>query len=330
MAPLSVLVIGGTQFIGKHFVVKALERGHEVTLFNRGSKPAPAGVAEQIVGDRNTDLAKLEGRTWDVVVDTSAYVPRQVREAAELLVAGVGRYLFISTISVYADQDTAGLNEDSGLLRLEDPATEVVDGTTYGGLKVLCEEALAGVYPASSRLVVRPGIVVGPDDPTDRFTYWPVRVARGGEVLAPSGPELALQWIDARDLADFMVGAIERGVAGTYNAVCEAGRFTMGELLNVAKRVSGADASFTWVSDEFLFGQGVRPFADLPFWLPGAEGNLFKVDGSRAHGQGLRDRPLEETVRDTLQWQAERGDPALKVGMSADREAELLREWRRR
>jgi len=330
MAPLSVLVIGGTQFIGKHFVVKALERGHEVTLFNRGSKPAPAGVAEQIVGDRNTDLSKLEGRTWDVVVDTSAYVPRQVREAAELLVAGVGRYLFISTISVYADQDTAGLNEDSGLLRLEDPATEVVDGTTYGGLKVLCEEALAAIYPADDRLVLRPGIVVGPDDPTDRFTYWPVRVARGGEVLAPSGPELALQWIDARDLADFMVGALERGVAGTYNAVCEAGRFTMGELLNVAKRVSGANASLTWVSEEFLLEQGVRPFADLPFWLPGAEGNLFRIDGSRAQGQGLHARPLEETVRDTLKWQAQRGDPALKVGMSADREAELLREWQRR
>jgi len=330
MAPLSVLVIGGTQFIGKHFVARALERGHEVTLFNRGSKPTPAGVAEQIVGDRDTDLAKLAGRTWDVVVDTSAYVPRQVREAAKLLVDGVGSYLFISTISVYADQDTAGLNEDSRLLRLDDPTTEVVDGDTYGGLKVLCEEALEAIYPADDRLVVRPGIVVGPDDPTDRFTYWPVRVARGGEVLAPSGPDLALQWIDARDLADFMVGALERGVTGTYNAVCEAGRFTMGELLTSARRVSGADASVTWVSEEFLLGQGVRPFADLPFWLPGAAGNLFKVDGSRAHGQGLRARPLEETVRDTLEWQAERGDPALKVGMSADREAELLGEWQRR
>ncbi len=326
---MRILVIGGTQFIGKHFVMTAVERGHEVTLFNRGSKPAPAGVADQIIGDRNADLDKLAGRSWDVVVDTSAYVPRQVREAAELLAGAVGRYLFVSTISVYADELAAGLNEDSSLLRPLDPTTEVVDGATYGGLKVLCEEALAAVYPADSSLVIRPGIVVGPDDPTDRFTYWPNRVAHGGEVLAPHGPELPLQWIDVRDLAEFMVGTLERGVTGTYNAVCEAGRFTMGDLLSTSQRVSSADASVTWVSEEFLLEHGVKPVADLPFWLAGAAGNMFKIDGSRARARGLRARSLEETVEDTLEWQAMRGDPALKVGMSAEREAELLREWRR-
>jgi 2'-hydroxyisoflavone reductase len=238
--------------------------------------------------------------------------------------------LFVSTISVYADQMQAGLTEDAALLRLDDPATEEVDGATYGGLKVLCEEALARVFPPERRLIVRPGIVVGPHDPNDRFTYWPARVAHGGEVLAPAGPALELQWIDGRDLADFMLGALERGVTGTYNAVSEAGRFKLGDMLAAAKRTSGSDSTLTWVSEEFLLEHEVVPFGDLPLWLPGAAGNMFKVDGSRAAAAGLRVRPFEETVEDTLAWQAERGEPALKVGLSAAREAELLELWRRR
>lgn len=327
---MRILILGGTQFVGRHFVEAAVARGHELTLFNRGSKPAPAGVAHQVVGDRNTDLARLAGRDFDAVLDTSAYVPRQVAEAAAALEGAVGAYLLVSTISVYADQLQAGLTEDSALLRLDDPSTEEVDGATYGGLKVLCEEALARVFPPERRLTVRPGIVVGPYDPTDRFTYWPARVAHGGQVLAPAGPELALQWIDGRDLADFMLGALERGVSGTYNAVSEAGRFRLGDVLAAAKRISGSSATITWVSEEFLLEHEVVPFGDLPFWLPGAAGNMFKVDSERAAAAGLRARSLEETVADTLAWQAERGDPALKVGLSAEREAELLELWRQR
>lgn len=324
---MRILVIGGTQFIGKHFTLAAIAGGHEVTLFNRGTKPAPSGVAEEIVGDRNSDLAKLRGRQWDVVVDTSAYVPRQVREAATALRRSVERYLFISTISVYADNEVAGLDEESELIRLDDPTTEEVSGATYGGLKVLCEEALAEIYPPDNRLVLRPGIVVGPDDPTDRFTYWLKRVARGGEVLAPEGAERPLQWIDARDLADFMLHTLERDVGAVYNVVSEPGRFTMGALLETAKEISGSDASVTWVSEGFLLERGVKPSADLPLWLPGERNNFFKIDGSKATAQGLRVRSLDESARDTMAWQVKRGNPPLQVGLTPEREAQLVAEW---
>jgi len=323
---VKLLVIGGTQFIGKHFVSQALARGHEVTLFNRGSRPAPDGV-ESIKGDRNEDLDLLAGREWDAVVDTSAYVPRQVREAARLLEPRVRRYLFISTISVYADMSVPYVNEDSELIRLDDPHTEEVTGATYGGLKVLCEEELAAVYPAERTFVVRPCIVVGPDDPTDRFTYWPVRTSRGGAVLAPRGPELPLQWIDVRDLAEWMLHGLEADLSGTFNAASMADQFSLGGVLGAAMNVSGPGAQPVYVDEEFLLEQGVRPFADLPFWLPAPESNMFRVDATRAREAGLGIRDVEETVRATLEWQAQRGDPELKVGMSPERERELLEAW---
>jgi len=323
---VKLLVIGGTQFIGKHFVSQALERGHEITLFNRGSRPAPDGV-ESIKGDRNEDLALLSAREWDAVVDTSAYIPRQVREAARLLEPNVQRYLFISTVSVYADTSVPYVNEESELLRLEDPTTEEVSGATYGGLKVLCEEELATVYPAERTFVPRPCIVVGPDDPTDRFTYWPVRVNLGGAVLAPRGPELPLQWIDVRDLAAWMLRGLETDLSGTYNAASMADRFSLGELLRAAKRVSDSDAEPVYMDEEFLLDSGVRPFADLPFWLPEPASNMFRIDASKASEAGLTIRGVDDTVRATLEWQAERGDPDLKVGMSLERERELLSAW---
>lgn len=327
---MRILVIGGTQFIGKHFVQEALRRGHELTLFNRGSKPTPASVADTIVGDRNQDLAKLAGGSWDVVVDTSGYLPRQVGEAAKALEASVARYLFISTISVYADLSTPHLDEGGELARLEDETVEVVDGSTYGGLKVLCEEALASVYPPERSLVLRPCIVVGPDDPTDRFTYWPVRLARGGAVLAPSGPSLPLQWIDVRDLAGWMVEALEQGLSGTFNTASQADRFDMGQLLEAAAQAAPAGTTLSWVDEAFLLEQQVQPFADLPFWLPGERSNMMRVDASKAHAHGLRIRTVEETVRDTLAWHQERGAPELKVGWSAEREREVLEAWARR
>jgi len=327
-----ILVIGGTQFIGKSFVEHAVARGHEVTLFNRGSKPAPAGVTDTITGDRNTDLGALAGRSWDAVVDTSAYVPRQVREAARLLEGSVERYLFVSTISVYADTSEPYVNEESELARLHDPTTEEVTGATYGGLKVLCEEELAAVYPTERTLVVRPCIVVGPEDPTDRLTYWPTRVARGGAVLAPHGPRYPLQWIDARDLAAWMVAGLESDLSGTYNAASPADRFDMGTLLEAsltaAAEVGAPPAEIVWADAGFLLEREVRPFADLPFWLPEPESNLFRVDASKAEAAGLTVRSALDTVRDTLAWQRERGDPALKVGLEPEREREVLEAWR--
>lgn len=333
---MRILVIGGTQFVGKHFVAAAVRSGrHEVTLFNRGSKPAPRGVARVYQGDRNTDLELLRQGTWDAVVDTSAYFPRQVREAAELLEPRAERYLFISTISVYADQLAANQDESGVLARLEDPSVgEQVAGEVtaerYGPLKVAAEEALTAAYPPERSLVVRPGIIVGPDDPTDRFTYWPARVARGGEVLAPKGPDLPLQFIDARDLARWLLAALEDDLSGTYNAVGEAGRFTLGEVIEASLAATGSDATVTWVDEEFLLEQGVQPFADLPLWLPGELANMWTTDSSKALANGLRIRPVEETVEATLAWHRERGAPALKFGMSAEREAAVLEAWRAR
>lgn len=313
---MRLLVIGGTQFVGKHFVAEAVRRGHAVTLFNRGSKPAPDGVEQVINGDRNTDLARLGDNEWDAVIDTSAYVPRQVRELAKLLEPRVERYLFISTISVYADQTAPNQAETGELGRLDDESVEDVTGETYGPLKVLAEEALAKMYARDRSMVVRPGIIVGPDDPTDRFTYWPVRVARGGEVLAPQGPSLPMQWIDVRDLATWLVSSLERGLAGTYNAVSEAGRFTLGQVIDTSRSVSGSGADVTWVDEEFLSQHGVQPFADLPLWLPGELANMWSVDASLAFAAGLRIRQVEETVAATLAWHESRGVPPLKFGMT--------------
>lgn len=332
---MKLLIIGGTRFVGKHFVIEALGRGHEVTLFNRGSRPAPEGTSEVILGDRNHDLGLLAGKGWDAVVDTSGYFPRQVRRAAEALKSSVERYLFVSTISVYDDQLIAHQDEsaplaqltDDGLLELDEQDPQQTSEEMYGPLKALAEEALAQVYSDERRLVVRPGIIVGPDDPTDRFTYWPARVAAGGEVLAPQGPELALQWIDVRDLARWLVTALEAGTSGTYNAVSEPGRFSLGDVLRAAQAASGADATITWVDEEFLLAQGVLPFADLPLWLPGKLGNLWTVDTAKAKAAGLKIRAVEETVAATLEWHGARGAPELDFGMSREREREVLAAW---
>jgi 2'-hydroxyisoflavone reductase len=321
-------VIGGTQFIGRQFVMRAVAAGHEVTLFNRGNKPAPEGVADIMLGDRNSDLDKLKGLQFDAVVDTSAYLPRQVRQAAQLLEPTVGRYLFISTISVYADTSQPYLNEDAELVRLPDPTTEQVTNETYGGLKVLCEEELAAAWPRERCWVLRPTLVAGPDDPTDRFTYWPVRVQRGGNVLAPGAPGKPLQWIDVRDLADWMLYGLRTGLSGTFNAVSEADRFDFGTLLAACAEEVDGNPELTWVDERFLLDKGVRPFADLPFWLPAADENLFRIDGGRAFQAGLAIRSARETVSATLEWQRQRGDPKLKIGLDAQREEELLNDWK--
>lgn len=325
---MKILVIGGTQFVGRHFVEQAVSRGHEVTLFNRGNNPAPAGVERSVQGDRNEDLGRLADGDWDAVLDTSAYFPRQVREAARVLAGRTNHYTFISTISVYSDQETPLQDESAPLIELPDPDTEELTGESYGGLKVLCERTLARHYPADT-LVVRPGVIVGPHDPTDRFSYWPVRVARGGEVLAPVGPELPVQWIDVRDLAVWLTESIERRLTGTFNAVSEADRFTMGELLETSRAISASDARFTWVSEQFLVEQEVGPFVQLPLWVPANSLGFSRIDGSAAQREGLRVRPLADTARATLEWrqsQSERERP-WRAGLTAEREQELLVAW---
>lgn len=323
---MKLLVIGGTQFVGKHLVGQAIARGHEVTLLNRGNRPAPEGVADVILGDRNSDLRLLEGRRWDAVIDNVAYFPRQVRELAQALGDSVDHYTLVSTVSVYADQDQPGLKEDSRVLQVDDPDIEEVTNETYGALKALCEKALVDIFGGTS-LIVRPGLIVGPDDPTDRFTYWPARIARGGSFVAPVGPDMPAQWIDVRDLATWMLDATEARLEGTFNAVSEPGRFTIGDVVDASLAASGSAAHPVWVSEEFLLENEVGPFIEMPLWIPGEGVNFWRIDGSRAMAAGLTARRASDTVAATLDWYRESQRGELRTGLSPDREAQLLAAW---
>jgi 2'-hydroxyisoflavone reductase len=313
---MRLLVIGGTKFLGRAIVEDALARGHELTLFNRGRTGSELfPEAERIRGDRKADLSALAGRTWDAVIDTSGYVPADVRAATELL-RGSGRYVFVSSVSVYADFST-GPTEAAATAELgQMPADELAsDYSNYGPLKALSEAEVERVF-GDRALIVRPGLIVGPHDPTGRFTYWARRLERGGEILAPGPPDRLAQFIDVRDLAAWILDAVERGVGGTFNATNTG--VAWGELL------AGGDV--TWVSDEFLREHEVGPWLELPLWLPDAEwSGMHATDVGRAVRSGLRFRPLEETLRGAATAPAEEG-----VGLMPEREAELLAAWQAR
>ncbi len=329
---MRILVLGGTRFLGRHFVEAALERGHTLTLFHRGRTNAELfpGV-ERVLGDRDGGLGALAGRTWDAVVDPSGYFPRIVRASADALKASSAHYLFVSSISVYAEPLAAGLDEDAPVAKLTDPAVEAITGETYGGLKALCEQAVCDVY-GERALIIRPGLIVGPHDTTDRFPYWPRRLARGGDVLAPGSPSAPTQLVDARDLAAWMLDMLERGIAGTFNATGPAQPLTLGRCLERIAAAVGGDARLTWVSEAFLREQGVEPWLQMPLWLHEADANMDRVNLTRALSQGLRFRPLEDTARDTLAWErspASDTRPASPT-LTPGREAEVLAAWRAR
>lgn len=336
---MDILILGGTQFIGRHLIEAAQARGHRVTLFNRGrTNPELYPQVDKLRGDRDGALDTLRGRAWDAVIDTSGYVPRVVRQSAELLRGAAGRYLFISTISVYASLAAPGVREDSPLAALSDEREEAITGETYGGLKALCERAVQETYGARA-LVVRPGLIVGPHDPTHRFTYWPARCADaarcGGEVLAPNQPGHLTQFIDARDLAAWCVRLLEDDAAGVYNATGPDYPLTLGAVFAACRAAAGTAVRFTWAGEDFLLEKGVTPFRDLPLWVPSSEAGFGAVDISRALGAGLAFRPLAETVSDTLAWYqgrtaAERAADAGRAGITTEREAELLAAWHRR
>jgi len=322
---MRLLVLGGTRFVGRHLVEAALQRGHSVTLFNRRrSRPGLWPDVEELRGDRDGPLEALRGRSWDAVVDTSGYVPRIVRLSAGALADATRRYLFVSSVSVYRPWLPPGVDESAPVAELGDPSTEEVTEETYGGLKALCERVVDEIYGERS-LVVRPGLVVGPHDETDRFTYWVRRVARGGRVLAPGRPERSVQLIDGRDLGSWMVTLVEGGFHGVFNATGPADRLTMGELLERCRGVIGSDASFAWVPEAALLEAGVQPWTELPLWIPESdpESSLDSVDSARARTAGLTLRPLENTVRDTLVWDEGRGTD-MAAGLTARREKELL------
>jgi 2'-hydroxyisoflavone reductase len=329
-----ILILGGTSFLGPALVERARSRGHTLTLFNRGkTRPGLFPQVETLHGDRDGNLRALEGREWDAVIDTSGYVPRVVRASAELLAPRVGHYLFVSSISVYEDTRAGGLDEDAPVATVADETTEDVS-QHYGALKALCEKAAEAALPGRVANV-RPGLIVGPDDPTDRFTYWPVRVARGGEVLAPGTGEDPVQFIDVRDLAAFLVGLVENRDVGVFNATGPLEMLSMRGLLEACRQAHGGTATFTWADTAFLEAQKVRPWSDLPVWVPQATelGGISRVSHARARARGLGFRPLEQTVRDTLAWfhtlPPER-QAKLRAGLSAEREREVLAAWHQR
>jgi 2'-hydroxyisoflavone reductase len=321
---MKLLILGGTQFVGRHITQTALDCGHTVTLFNRGkSNPELFPQAEKLVGDRGVDLSALHGRRWDAVIDVNGYVPRHVREAATLLADAIGHYTFISTISVYARMDVPNQDENAPLATTDTPETEEVTGATYGPLKVLCEQAAEQAMPGRT-LIIRPGYVVGPYDTTDRFTSWLRRIGRGGEMLAPGEPDDPLQFIDARDLAEFTLRLVEAQDNSIYNATGPATPLTWGTLFAESKRIINVDTRFTWVNEQFLQAQQVQG-NDLPMWVPTPYQGLMRTNIGRALAAGLTFRPLVQTIRDTRAWDAQEGTP--KAGLSPEREAELLQAW---
>jgi len=342
---MKILIIGGTKFLGRHLVSAALARNHEVTLFNRG-KHTSAGIpgVEQIYGDRNSDLDKLKNRNWDAVIDTCGYLPQTVKASAEALKEQTENYVFVSSISAYANFSQPGYDESAPLARLTgeqekrvaaiDPGGELtgqVLGAEYGALKALCEEAAENIM-AGRVLIVRPGVIAGSFDPTDRFTYWVMRVAQGGEVLAPSNPNGAIQFIDVRDLSEWMLRMIERKETGIFNANGKPGELTFGAMLAEIKNVCGSDAEFTWASEEFLLAEKVQAWSEMPLWLPEETAPQIKGHAlgnvDKAINSGLRLRPLSDTVRDVLTWRGgNSGTDKMKAGISRDRERELLRKW---
>jgi 2'-hydroxyisoflavone reductase len=321
---MKILVLGGTVFLGRHIVAAALARGHQVTLFNRGRQnPHLFPAVEKLCGDRDGDLTALRGRSFDAMIDTSGYTPAQVGVVAEALGRGIGHCTFISSISVHREFPPGrSFDEDA-------PLAAGSDG--YGPLKARSEEALEAALPGRVARV-RPGLIVGPHDPTDRFTYWPRRIAAGGRVLAPGRPERPIQFVDVRDLADWCVRLGELRHVGVFNAVGPRTRLTMEQLLDECRTVAESDAQFTWVSDEELAAAGVKAWTEVPLWIPEGDpdfGGMLLADNRRAVTAGLTFRPIGETVRATLEWdRRECGSPSnspIRVTpITREREAEIL------
>jgi 2'-hydroxyisoflavone reductase len=338
---MRILILGGTGFTGPYQVRYALSRGHKITTFNRGKThpgELPAEV-EQLIGDRNGKLDALKNRQWDVVLDNPTTLPAWVRDAAQILKGNVDRYVFISTISVYTDPPPAGLDENSPLLKYEgaDPYKETLEAMraggykTYGPLKVLSEKEAEKCFPGKT-LIIRPGLIAGPHDETDRFTYWPVRIDRGGEVLAPGNPNDPVQFIDARDLAEWTIRMAENREIGIYNATGPATPLGIGGMLDGIKDAEKSSATFSFVSYDFLKQQKVEAWSDMPVWA-GDELGLSRTKIEKALAKGLTFRPLGDTARDTFAWfksLPQDRQSKMRAGLTLEREAEVLAAWHKR
>lgn len=330
---MKLLIIGGTAFVGRTIAREALERGHSVSVFHRGKTNPDLfkdSDVEHLIGDRDGDLAALEGRQWDVVVDTYGYVPRVVEQSAKLLQNAVKQYVFISTISVYADLEKPGINENSPVTELEDPTTEEITGETYGGLKVLCERVVQQYFP-DNHLIIRPGLIIGPHDYTHRFAYWILRGAEGGTMLAPGDPAQPMQLIDVRDLANFTLDLAEQRASGIFNATGHG--IPLGEVLKIIRDTTGSDVEFEWVDEQFLLENDITPWVSLPMWVPAESVGIHQVDISHAVAAGLKFRPMRETIEDSYHWLEEHAkQPDAKPqhaqgALPREREVELLTAW---
>jgi nucleoside-diphosphate-sugar epimerase len=334
-APKKLLILGGTNFIGPHIVDAARARGHTLTLFNRGkTHPGLFPDIEKLVGDRDGKLDALEHRTWDAVVDTSGFVPRIVKMSAELLAPSVQHYIFISTISVYAKEDTVGQDESAPLNTVDDPTNEDVR-KNYGALKALCEQAAEAAMPGRVANI-RPGLIIGPLDPTGRFTHWPARLSEGNEVLCPGDGSTPTQIIDSRDLAAWIVKVIENKTVGTYNALGPAQRMTMKDMIDGCNAAGGNKGKPVWVAADFLDKQGVEPWSEMPAWFDnkGEFAGFGTLSNARAVKAGLTFRPVQDTAKDTLAWLATLPDDERaklrSQGIKPDKEAKVLAAWKAR
>lgn len=344
---MKILILGGTVFLGRFLAEAASERGHEITLFHRGIHGSDLfPQIERLYGDRRQDLSVLQNRQWDAVIDTNGYVPSLVRKSASLFSSTVGCYVFISSVSAYADHSVIGIDEDTPVSTISQEQLNEAEnlavptrgiaaqqyGPAYGALKALCEQAAEEVMPGRV-LSVRPGLIVGPYDYSDRFAYWVARVARGGEVLAPGRNDYQPQFIDVRDLSEWIIRQVETGRTGVYNATGPAHTVTMQQILNECKAVSGSDAIFTWVDEAFLLDQQVQPWSQMPLWLPDdPETSGFNaVSSAKAQAAGLTFRSLEDTVYATLAWERTRNaDEERRAGLASEDETRILQLWHQR
>lgn len=327
---MDVLLLGGPLFLGRALLDALLERDHTVTMLNRGStNPDLYPEVERLVGDRRSDVSALKGRKWDAAIDTSAYFPGDVVRVMDAVGDGIGHYTFVSTISVYADASTPGADETAAVGTIDDPNTEELTGESYGPLKALCEEAAESAMPGRVA-VVRPGLIVGPNDPSDRFTYWVRRFDRGGDVLAPDRADMPVQVIDVRDLAEWIVRLAEANTSGVFNATGPSTPHRFDAVLDACRDAAGTPARVVWVDESWLVEQEVAPWMELPLWLPAGEGydGLSAVDVSRAVDAGLTFRSLAETCSATLAWDRTRDGAGMQGQLSPAREADLLTAWR--
>lgn len=324
---MNILILGGTVFLGRHLVKSAKDRNHNITLFTRGMRnPEIFPEVEKLRGDRHGNLDSLKGRKFDAVIDTSGHIPADVKNSAELLRES-GQYIFISSISAYKDFSTNGIDESYDTLKVTNGNVSEMTMENYGALKVLCEEEVSKVFKERA-LNIRPGLIVGEFDWSDRFTYWIHRVDKGGEVAAPESKHFHTQFIDARDLADWIITCAENKTSGLYNATGPGYGLTFEKFLNECKNVTNSDAEIVWMDEKFLLDQNVAPWTELPMWVPSEEQGVNNVSISKALDKGLTFRKLSDTIEETLRFDKSRVNYSLRSGLKPEKEKELLEKWK--